>query len=215
MLTDEAPSISRVREIRTSGLMREEGLNNAVPLLLDRLCCKTNRAETCYFPSPMFIPTFSPNITKRKNGLSISSTLFVVNRRVIVNVERKRLLMLTRYFWFWKVGKGFDFEEIEAITYGYRGSASLSASRIFAQEEGAESFDVGLRLVDDTEIHLFTFLGAARFVNNGQLPDWCYWDEMIFDIVGEQEAESRVLVDVLCKLIGVTVVPPQPGESSW
>ena len=38
MLTDETPSVSRMREIRTSGLMRGEGLNKTAPPLLD---CET------------------------------------------------------------------------------------------------------------------------------------------------------------------------------
>ena len=78
---------------------------------------------------------------------------------------------------------------------------------------GNDSFDwftVGLRLADDSELQLFNFIGDGTFSNNGPFPDWLYWDEFAFDLSGSQEKESRVFVDLLCKMIGVRVVPPRP-----
>ena len=45
--------------------------------------------------------------------------------------------------------------------------------------------------------------------DNGPLPDWLYWNEYTFDLSGSQDKESRMFVDLLSKMIGVTVVPPR------
>ena len=77
---------------------------------------------------------------------------------------------------------------------------------------GRDSFDwftVGLRLKDDSELRLWNFIGDGTFSNNGPFPDWCYGDEFAFDFSGSQEKESRVYVNLLCKMIGVRVVPPR------
>jgi hypothetical protein len=72
-----------------------------------------------------------------------------------------------------------------------------------------DNFSVGVRLKDDREIHFFSFLGAGEFHHDETFPDWCYWDEYVFDFAGTQEATSRLLVNLLCKIIGVTVMPPR------
>jgi len=34
-----------------------------------------------------------------------------------------------------------------------------------------------------------------------------YWEDFAFDLSGTQERESKAFVELVCKMIGVTVVP--------
>ena len=67
----------------------------------------------------------------------------------------------------------------------------------------------GLRFFDDREVGLFSFFGDGAFVNDGPFPDWCYWSEFAFDMMGAQGKQSRLFVDLLSKMLGVEVQPPQ------
>jgi hypothetical protein len=37
---------------------------------------------------------------------------------------------------------------------------------------------------------------------------WLYWDEFLFDQSGTQEQESRAFVEMLSKMMGVSIIPP-------
>lgn len=67
---------------------------------------------------------------------------------------------------------------------------------------------VGLRLNTREEVHLFSFVGEGSFVNEGIFPDWLHWNEYLFDMKGTQERESRAFVELLCRMLGVSVQPP-------
>ncbi len=43
--------------------------------------------------------------------------------------------------------------------------------------------------------------------NDGPWPDWLYWNDYLFDLSGTQERESKAFVELLSKMIGVSVVP--------
>ncbi|MHB1037535.1 MAG: hypothetical protein ACYC35_26005 [Pirellulales bacterium] len=75
--------------------------------------------------------------------------------------------------------------------------------------DGLDLFTVGLRLHDDREVPLFRFFGDGEFTNEGIYPDWCYWRDYLFDLSGAQQKESRLFVDLLSKMIGVSVEPPR------
>jgi hypothetical protein len=97
------------------------------------------------------------------------------------------------------------FESIEAVAYAYTDMA-MGAPLVWADDSG-DLFSVGLRLYGGDEVHLFYFVGDGTFSNDGPLPNWLYWDDYLFDRSGTQERESRGFVDLLSKLIGVSVVP--------
>jgi hypothetical protein len=98
------------------------------------------------------------------------------------------------------------FAEIQGVTYGYEDMSP--ASLLSYAHDSYDWFTVGLRLNDNSEMHLFNFIGEGTFANNGPFPDWLYWEQFTFDISGNQEKQSRLFVDVLSKMIGVSVVPP-------
>jgi hypothetical protein len=132
-------------------------------------------------------------------------TLGSFYRKVIVDPKREELTIERRYFWFLARRRRVRFEAIEAVTYGYQDWA-VGASLSWAHDS-ADLYSVGLRLHGGKELHLFYFYGDGTFRNDGPLPDWMYWDDYLFDLSGTQEKESRAFVELLCKMIGVSVVP--------
>ncbi len=134
--------------------------------------------------------------------------LGMLYRRVVVDPKKRRVTIESRYLWFIKRRRSIPFSKVTAVTYGYE---DLNPNSVLAYSayNSCDLFTVGLQLNGYTQLHLFNFLGDGTFTNSGPLPDWVYWPDRVFDVSGSQERESRVFVDVLSKLIGVTVVPPR------
>ena len=133
-------------------------------------------------------------------------TLGVLYRKVVVDPKRKELTIHRRYAWVFARRYRLRFEAIEAVTYGYQDI--LPGAELDWARNSFDSFSVGLRLYDSDEWHLFSFLGGGEFTNNGPLPDWMYWDDYVFDSSGTQESDSLNFVNLLSKMLEVTVVPP-------
>lgn len=157
-----------------------------------------------------------PRIRKEENHIVLSTAwrmrlllLGLMLRTVTIDPEKKRLIISSRYFWLFHRERKIPFSKIEAVTYGYE---DISPESWFAfAHDSFDCFKVGLRLADLSEVHLFNFLGDGTFDNQSVVPDWMYWDQFAFDLSGSQEKESRVLVDLLSKMMGVTVVRPSSG----
>lgn len=132
--------------------------------------------------------------------------LGMVYRKVVIDLSNKTVSINSRYLWFIHRQRTIPFSQIEAVTYGYD---DLSPKSFFTfAHDSFDKFRVGLRLDHRSEIHLFNFTGEGTFNNHGPFPDWMYWEEFAFDRSGSQENESRIFVEILSKMIGVTVVPP-------
>jgi hypothetical protein len=167
---------------------------------------------------PIYSRLFSlcPRIRKR-NGRLIASTnrflqvltLAMLYRQVIVDPKEAFIRIRRRYFWIFQRGWRISFSSVQAVTYGYYGTGGVNAWWGVASDT-QDAYAVGLRLRHGQERHLFWFYGDGEFTNNGPLPDWWYWPEYVFDFAGTQERESRMFVNALSKIIGVTVVPPSP-----
>ena len=161
----------------------------------------------------MSLLSICPRITKA-NGRLIARTAWCLRilffgtfyREVTVEPHKKTVTVVSRYFWLFRRRRRIRFPAIQAVTYGYSDLSQGSVTS--ASRDSVDWFTVGLRFIDDSEMHLFSFLGDGTFVNESNFPDWMYWEEFLFDHTGTQEKESRVFVDLLSKLIGVTVVPP-------
>lgn len=155
-----------------------------------------------------------PRISKR-NGKLVALTAWRMRfltfgsflRKIVVDPEREELTIHRQYCWAFRRNYRVKFSAVEAVTYGYEDwgiSAPMSWSH-----DSIDLFSVGLRLHNGEEWQLFRFLGDGTFSNNGPWPDWLYWDDYLFDMSGTQESESRAFVDLLSKMIGVSVVPPR------
>jgi hypothetical protein len=155
-----------------------------------------------------------PRLSKR-NGKLVAATAWRVRilmlgwlyREVIVDPKREALTIYHRYFWAFTGRRRLPFDAIEAVTYGYQDWAA-GASWSWAHDS-VDLYSVGLRLRDGDEVHLFYFYGDGTFRNDGPWPDWLYWDDYVFDTSGTQERESRAFVELLSKMMGVSVVPPR------
>lgn len=153
-----------------------------------------------------------PRLSKRGGRLIASTawrlrivTLGSLYRRVLVDPVKQEVRIYRRYFWAFARRRRIRFGAIEAVTYGYQdwgGGASWTGAH-----DSVDFFSVGLRLHGGEELHLFYFYGDGTFVNDGPWPDWLYWDEFLFDWSGTQERESRAFVELLSKMMGVTIIP--------
>lgn len=132
-------------------------------------------------------------------------SLCTIYRKVLIDPQSRKLAITSRYLWLISRFREIPFSAIQDITYGYE---DMSMDLTYANDS-FDWFTVGLRLTDDTELHLFNFIGDGTFSNNGPFPDWSYWEEFALDLSGSQEKESRVFVDLLAKMVGVKVVPPR------
>lgn len=169
--------------------------------------------RNCY-TTPMGFLSTGPRICKEGERI-IASTGYVTRllsfgtmfREVTVDTKMKKVRIRNRKFWFWDSTRTVGFDKIKHVTYGYR-DESLGAMFSWSHDT-IDSFLVGLRFINDTEMHLFTFAGEGTFTNHGPLPDWLYWEEYATDLSGAQEVESRMFIDLLSEIIGVSVVPPR------
>lgn len=152
---------------------------------------------------------------KKHSGRIIATTawrvrllfLGTIYRKVVIDAANKTISIFSCYLWLIRLRRAIPFSKVRAVTYGYE---DMSPDSLLSYaHDSYDWFTVGLRFNDDSEMHLFNFIGEGTFSNNGPFPDWMYWEEFVFDITGSQEKESRVFVDVLSKIIGVKVVPPR------
>ena len=125
-------------------------------------------------------------------------TLGTMLRRVEVDVAPQTVRIHSRYLWLFKRSRTIRFRNIQAVTYGY-GDWSPNSFLSFAHD-AIDVYSTGLRLQDEREVALFSFFGDGAFVNDGPFPDWCYWSEFAFDMMGTQGKESRLFVDLLSKI---------------
>lgn len=162
----------------------------------------------------MRLLSLCPRITKKSGKISAITSLRLrilllglIIRKVVIDMEQKRIVLDFRYAWFIRRRRSIAFGSIDTITYGYE---DFSPGSMFSvAHDSVDWFTVGLRLKDDSELLLFNFIGDGTFYNSGPLPDWLYWDEQLFDLTGSQTKESRAFVDLLANLTGASVGAPR------
>jgi hypothetical protein len=132
-------------------------------------------------------------------------SLGLLFRRMVVDRRARTVTIDERTACFFRRRRVFSFAQVAAVTYGYE---DVHPAAMFSGTHDAmDRYIVGLRIAGSDEVRLFYFLGDGAFTNEGPLPDWWYWDEYTMDFTGSQERESRAFVQLLSKLIGVTIMP--------
>ena len=124
-------------------------------------------------------------------------------RRVEVDPARRVISIQDRYFWLFPRERSVPFGLVKDIIYRYD---DFSMGLNWSAGQSSDSFRVGLRLLDFDEVFLFGFSGAGTFANNGVWPDWMYWQEYALDFSGRQGSDSRAFVEILMKMMGVSLV---------
>lgn len=158
--------------------------------------------------------SIGPRIQKQGVRLVVSSaqrlrilSLGAFSRQVVVEPRKGWLMIHDRQFWFLERTRLIPFEQVQAVTYGFEdwtfGGWFLQA------RDTQELFRVGLRLSSGEEFDLFRFFGEGHFVNESNFPDWWFWEDVLTDLSGTQEKESRLLAELLSKMTGVKVDRPR------
>ena len=133
-------------------------------------------------------------------------SLTLIYRRVDVDAERKVVVISRQLFWFFKSAKVIPFGHIQEINYEYEDWGPFTSLGLTGDSK--DCFSVNLRLVDDSTVHLFNFIGEGEFEPGLLNPlfslRW-YLAKMFLAFCGSQEDTSRQFVDRLEKLIGVKV----------
>ena len=136
-------------------------------------------------------------------------TLGASHREVIIDPNQKVVRVRRRFFWVFRRRTVIPFSSVRSVTYGYD---PWSPNSWWSWSyDGFDIYSVGLSLHNGKDVHLFNFLGEGTFTNDGPLPDWMYWGDFAFDLVGTQGGESRAFTDLLSRAIGVSVAPPNWG----
>lgn len=154
-----------------------------------------------------------PRVSKQQGKLIAETswwhrifTLGTVYRQVVLRPKKKEIHLYRCYAWFFRKKQRIPFHHVEAIAYGY---SDQSGNQYFSYaHDSYDTFSVGLRLLGQPDdIHLFYFYGDGTFTNNGPWPDWMYWDDYLVDMSGTQQSDSKKFVELLSKMIGVSIVP--------
>jgi hypothetical protein len=153
-----------------------------------------------------------PQIVADEQTLTASTSLVTSclafgfgSRRVVIDRAARTVSIRRRTAWFYTRTQLIEFRRIAAATYGYQDLSPLAF--LGGAHDAVDRFVVGLKLVGADEVRLFSFIGDGVFSNDGPLPDWWYWEDILMDFAGPQERESRIFVTLLSKLIGVTIAP--------
>lgn len=158
--------------------------------------------------------SIGPRIQKQGVRLVVTSALRLrilslgaFSREVVVEPRKGWLMIHDRQFWFVERTRLIPFEQVEVVTYGFEDWTF--GGWFFRARDTQELFRVGLRLRSGKEFDLFRFYGEGHFVNESYFPDWWFWKDFLTDLSGTQEQESRVLVELLSKMMGVKVDRPR------
>ncbi len=132
-------------------------------------------------------------------------SLGFAGRKVIIDPNRKLVILRTRKLWLLRKSRFIPFDAIQEIIYTYNdidpvGSWSWS-------HQTNDLFIVGLKLEKGERVLLFRFYGTGDFSNNSDFPDWMFLGDMIEAklTMQNQEGESRAYADSLSGIIGVPV----------
>ena len=157
---------------------------------------------------------FQPAIRKENQILVASTgwrtqlfTLCSASRRLMIDPQQRAIRIRDRSFWFVTHWHRIPFDAVEAVVYSYTDMSPGQISPLGAYRS-MDLFVIALRLRHGKEQKLFRFFGQGDFVNNGILPDWCYWDEnMLTPLVqGDQENMSRTFATVVSAMLSVPIV---------
>ncbi|MBC8063983.1 MAG: hypothetical protein H7Y17_04080 [Chlorobia bacterium] len=156
---------------------------------------------------------FSPKVYSDKKGMLIARTSWKANlfslgfagRSVAIDRNREMIRLRKRAFWFAKSDRFFPFASIEEVLYGYK-DIDLLQSMSWAHQQD-DLFVVGLKLHTREEITLFKFYGQGDFSNDGPLPDWMYWEDILESKItkGGQEGQALTYAEIISTLVGVPI----------
>jgi hypothetical protein len=161
--------------------------------------------------------SFSPKVYSDK-GLLIARTGWKANlfclgfggRSVTVDRNREMIRLRKRTLWFGITSRFIPFSAIKEITYGYV-DVDPTAEISWSHQQN-DLFTVGIRLHTGEEIDFVRFYGQGDFSNDGPLPDWMYWEDVLEAKItkGTQEGQALSYAEMLSHVVQVPIGSPTP-----
>jgi hypothetical protein len=130
-------------------------------------------------------------------------TLGAAHREVTVDPKRRQVVLRRRLGWFFGTERVIPFDRISRLVYTY--SDANPATALGLPGDTLDCYTVKLVLTGSQEVRLFRFIGEGGFENRTAIPDWYYWEDRMFDMVGSQGQESRTYVRLLEAMLGLQV----------
>lgn len=90
------------------------------------------------------------------------------------------------------------FDDVREVTFKY---SNLTPFADIRAADATDLYSVGIKKRDRSEILLFRWMGAGEFGNETILPDIMYWDDVLFDVKGNQKERALVFYEALKKMI--------------
>ena len=117
----------------------------------------------------------------------------------------RKITVRRRLAWFYVHTQVIEFRQIAAVTYGY--DDLNPASFLGGAYDSIDRFVVGLKLVGAERTAPVLIHRRRGVYQSDGVTGLVVWDEIIFDMAGPQERESRVFAVLLSKLLGVSIAP--------
>jgi len=154
---------------------------------------------------------FRPNIcprVKKEGGRIIASTairlrffyFWTICRRVVIDASHQKVFATSRYFWVFRQRKMVPFSQVLDVTYGDQIAPDAEAAT-----DQFNWFSVGLRMTDNSTMHLFHFIGEQTISKKSKRPSWISSDDYMAAVKNSDQTESRLYADAIARIIGVYV----------
>ncbi len=147
-------------------------------------------------------------VTSKSPWLTHVLTLGSYSRYVAIDSRTRTVRIAIRYLWVGKRQHTIQFDSVAYVTYGMRESGT-TASYVSGERDGSETFRIGLRLKDGSELDVACFSGDGEYSSEHAF----FWEwpahklRELTDVAGTQQEESMNFVDLICYRIGVKLGP--------
>lgn len=125
-------------------------------------------------------------------------TLGLCFKSLEADPARRRITFRMRFLWlFWWTWE-ISFDDIAEIHYRY---TNLVPFGDYIAADSIDCYAVVIERRDRSEVLMFRWIGQGLFANNSGLPEFLYWEDLIFDMQGTQKQESLVFFEALKAMI--------------
>ena len=124
----------------------------------------------------------------------IVPTLGLWRKRLVVDPVARELDFTLSFLWLFWLHYRIPFNDVREVIYRYE---NLVPFGDVSAHDAIDCFRVGVMTNNRDEYTFFRWVGEGEFANNGIWPDWCHWEDFVFDMKGTQDKESQRFFELL------------------